>query len=329
MAKWKVRTRGSLSLLLGVILATAMLCMTGVASATLDTTSPSIQSDKADYAPGSTVTLDGGNWVAGDTVHIFVDDSSNHTWQHSADVTADASGGIHYVFTLPTTFVSDYSVTATDAATGDSAATSFTDASLSILNTDGSAPSTTATQGNQRTYKSVIQGGGNGCENNVTWSATNATVLPTSTTVGSSVTVTYNTVGTATVSVTSPHSTGGGDCLSTLSVTVGAPPDTTPPAVAITSPANNSSTTSSSITVSGTASDANGIQSVKVNGVTATGTTSWSLSGVALDCGPNTITAMATDNSAAHNTASTSISVTRNCDTTPPVIAKSVSGTSG
>jgi Glucodextranase, domain B len=331
MAKSKVRTCGSLSLLLGVILATAMLCLSGAASAALtgDTTSPWIQSDKADYAPGSTVTLDGGNWVAGDTVHIFVDDSSNHTWQHSADVTVDAGGGIHYVFTLPTTFVSDYSVAATDAATGDTATTSFTDADLFIQNTDGSAPSTTATQGNQRTYKSVIIGGGNGCATPVTWSATNATVTPTSAAVGGTVTVTYNTVGTATVSVTSAHSTGSGNCLGTLTVSVGAPPDTTPPSVAITAPANNSSTTSSSITVSGTASDANGIQSVKVNGVTATGTTTWSLSGVALACGSNTITAVATDNSTAHNTNSDSISVTRNCDTTPPLITKSITGTAG
>jgi hypothetical protein len=327
MAKSKqVRTRGSLSVLLGVILATAMLCMAGAASAALDT-SPWIQSDKADYAPGSTVTLDGGNWVAGDTVHIFVDDSSNHTWQHSADVTADAGGSIHYVFTLPTTFVSDYSVTATDAANGDGATTSFTDADLFIQNTDGSAPSTTATQGNQRTYKSVILGGGNGCATPVTWSATNATVTPTSAAVGGTVTVTYNTVGTATVSVTSPHSTGSGNCLGTLTVSVGAPPDTTPPSISITSPANNSSTTSSSITVSGTASDAGGIQNVKVNGVLATGTTSWSRSAVPLACGSNTISAVATDN--AGNPGSASISVTRNCDTTPPVITKVVSGTSG
>jgi RHS repeat-associated protein len=105
--------------------------------------------------------------------------------------------------------------------------------------------------------------------------------------------------------------------------------DTTPPVVAITSPANNSTTQAESITVSGTVSDpspnATGIASVTVNGVTAArdvvaGT--WSLANVALVVGANTITARATDN--ANNVATQSITVTRQPvivpDTTPPVV---------
>ena len=76
-------------------------------------TAPWIQSDLGDYAPGSTVTLTGGNWMPGETVHVFVDDTTNHTWNHSADVVADDSGMIQDVFALPNVFVSDYDVTAT------------------------------------------------------------------------------------------------------------------------------------------------------------------------------------------------------------------------
>src|SRR3990170_2194508 len=35
---------------------------------------PTIQSDKADYAPGETVTLTGANWAPGELVLIFVND---------------------------------------------------------------------------------------------------------------------------------------------------------------------------------------------------------------------------------------------------------------
>ena len=107
-------------------------------------------------------------------------------------------------------------------------------------------------------------------------------------------------------------------------------PDTTPPSVAITSPANGSSTANSSINVSGTASDAgSGIESVKVNGNTATlgAGSSWSDNGLALACGSNTITAVARDN--AGNSSNASVGVTRTCDTTAPVITPHISGTLG
>src|SRR5690348_15095684 len=36
---------------------------------------PSISSDKGDYAPGSTVTLTGSGWAPGESVHLFVNDT--------------------------------------------------------------------------------------------------------------------------------------------------------------------------------------------------------------------------------------------------------------
>ncbi|MGH8459885.1 MAG: hypothetical protein ACRESV_11070, partial [Nevskiales bacterium] len=95
--------------------------------------------------------------------------------------------------------------------------------------------------------------------------------------------------------------------------------DTTAPALAITSHANNQTTTVSPITLSGTASDAstggNGILSVTVNGVAAaggtasgSGTANWSRS-VTLNSGPNTITVVGRDNSAAQNSTTVQINV--------------------
>ena len=98
--------------------------------------------------------------------------------------------------------------------------------------------------------------------------------------------------------------------------------DLSDPSVAITSPADGSSTSDSSISASGTASDAiSGVASVnlEVNG-TALGTNAslnsgtWSQSGVALQCGANTIKAIATD-SAGRTAQSAQITVTRNCVT--------------
>src|SRR4030095_7265387 len=100
------------------------------------------------------------------------------------------------------------------------------------------------------------------------------------------------------------------------------PPDTTGPAVAITSHTNNQTVTTSPITVSGTASDSglgnNGISSVTVNGVAATGGTAvgsgaanWSRS-IALNPGANMITVVAKDNSTNQNSTTAQITVNYN-----------------
>jgi Chitobiase/beta-hexosaminidase C-terminal domain/Glucodextranase, domain B len=319
----RTRLRSKVTLLF-LTFALAMLAFPVIAFG--QTATPTIQSDKDDYAPGSTVTLTGSGWQADQTVHINVNDDLGKTWSRDVDVDVDANGDITDQFQLPSNFVAVYKVTATGNQSGQVATMTFTDANLSI-----SGPASVL-QGGQGQYTASIQGGGNGCSSSLTWSATNATLSSTSSTVGGSpVTATFNNPGTASITVTSPHTSGSGDCSDTLNVTV---TETTPPSVAITSPANNFSTASSSINVSGTASDASGIQSVKVNGNTATlgtGTTtrSWSFNNLSLICGSNTITAVATDNSANHNTAQTSITVTRICDTTAPTSSASATVPNG
>lgn len=115
----------------------------------------------------------------------------------------------------------------------------------------------------------------------------------------------------------------------TVTVTRQLPPDVTAPSVAITSPANNTTVADATITVSGTASDtglgATGINRVMVNGVQAaynSGTGTWTISGVQLNEGANTITATAFDNAPTPNSNQISITVTRfTPDTAPPAVA--------
>ncbi len=115
-------------------------------------------------------------------------------------------------------------------------------------------------------------------------------------------TVTLNS-GANTITVVAKDSLNN-PVTSTISVTY-TPPDSTPPALNIASPANNATVSSPNLTVSGTASDSgrgnNGVASVTVNGVNAIGGTasgsgeaSWSGT-VALNSGANTITVVARD----------------------------------
>src|SRR5205823_7523835 len=124
---------------LAAIVLTTIFCLVGASTALAagtdgagsGSTAPWIQSDQADYAPGATVTLTGGNWAPGESVHLFVDDTTNHTWNHSADLVADGSGMIQDVFDLPNTFVSNYDVVATGSTSGNATA-SFTDGAVRI-----------------------------------------------------------------------------------------------------------------------------------------------------------------------------------------------------
>src|SRR4051812_34904571 len=90
---------------------------------------PTVVSDKADYGPGETVVLTGGNWQPGESVHIVVNDDGlnpEQPWQRDVTVVADEQGGILDSFELPSWFVANYTVDAAGSASG-LAHTSFTD----------------------------------------------------------------------------------------------------------------------------------------------------------------------------------------------------------
>ncbi len=106
----------------------------------------------------------------------------------------------------------------------------------------------------------------------------------------------------------------------------GASADVTPPTVAITSPSGTGTytATASPLTVGGTSSDNVGVTTVtwssdRGGSGTASGTTSWSATGIVLQPGTNVITVTARD--AANNVATATLTVTYNVpDTTNPTI---------
>jgi hypothetical protein len=111
----------------------ALIAVPGAAALAQDTgtsPAPTIQSDKADYAPGELVTLTGSGWQAGESVNIVVNDNVGQTWNRNVNVIADPSGNITDSFNLPDWFVATYTVTATGAS--GTATTSFTDGNVRV-----------------------------------------------------------------------------------------------------------------------------------------------------------------------------------------------------
>ena len=131
--------------------------------------------------------------------------------------------------------------------------------------------------------------------------------------------------GTNLLSVTA-RDAAGQTRSATLTVTY-TPPDTTPPAVSIITPtaAATYSTGTSLLTLGGTASDNVGVTQVswtndRGGSGTASGTTSWSVSGLALQSGTNLLSVTARD--AAGQTRSATLTVTYTPpDTTPPAVS--------
>src|SRR2546422_10140616 len=115
-------------------------------------------------------------------------------------------------------------------------------------------------------------------------------------------------MATANVNFTANEDTGS-------RIVTGDGTDTIPPTLAITSPTGNAAYTTSNplLTLGGTSSDNAGVTQVtwandRSGGGTASGTTSWVASGIALQFGANVVTVTARD--AAGNTATASLTVT-------------------
>ena len=133
-------------------------------------------------------------------------------------------------------------------------------------------------------------------------------------------------LGGSNVITVTARDAAGNTSTDTLTVTYNAP-DTTAPVATITTPTAVSTYTASTtpLTVGGTATDAVGVTQVtwandRGGSGTATGTTSWSVSGIVLQSGSNVITITARD--AAGNTATDTLTVTYTPpDTTNPTVA--------
>jgi len=138
--------------------------------------------------------------------------------------------------------------------------------------------------------------------------------------------VRFTPTTTTTVSTNLTFTAGGGTISAIVTGTgAGAGAETTPPTVTISSPTSSPTytATGSSLTLQGTASDNVGVTRVTwVNNLggsgTATGTSSWTASAIALQLGSNVLAVTARD--AAGNTKTASLTVTLG-DTTPPTVA--------
>ena len=127
----RTKLRSKVTLLF--IVCAVLIAIPGAAALAQDTgtsPAPTIQSDKADYAPGELVTLTGSGWQPGELVNIVVNDDVGQTWNRNVNVIADPSGNISDSFNLPDWFVATYTVTATGSS--GTATTSFTDGNVRV-----------------------------------------------------------------------------------------------------------------------------------------------------------------------------------------------------
>src|SRR5437867_852017 len=140
------------------------------------------------------------------------------------------------------------------------------------------------------------------------------------------VTVRFSPTTSATATANVDFAASGG----TISrIMTGSAMDATPPTVAITSPTFGASfnTSNALLTLGGIASDNVGVTRVtwansRGGGGTATGTTSWAASGIALQPGTNVVTVTAHD--AVGNTSAASLTVTMFTFTDDPLMAQSM-----
>jgi len=142
------------------------------------------------------------------------------------------------------------------------------------------------------------------------------------------VTVRFTPTTSATASVNVSFAADG-DIISRVATGTGVTVDTTPPTLAITTPTSGStySTRTTPLTITGTASDNILVTQVtwankRGGGGTASGTTSWTASGIILQSGANVLTVTASD--AAGNTKMATLTVT--LDTTAPTVAITAPG---
>jgi len=93
----------------------------------VQTGTPTLTSDQADYTAGSIVKLTGTNWAPNESVLIEVNDSAGQQWSYSTSATADGSGTFSVSVQLPLDFIAQYTATAIGSVSG-TVSTTFTDA---------------------------------------------------------------------------------------------------------------------------------------------------------------------------------------------------------
>ena len=271
----------------------ATLNVSGTAADTVGVTQVSWSNDRggSGVATGTTswsitgITLQSGANV----ITVTARDAANNTSTDSLTVTYTAADTTAPAVSITTpTSVSTFTTSATPLTVGGTASDAVGVTQVTWANSRGGSGTAIGT---------------------TSWSASAITLL-----------------GGSNVITITARDAAGNTSTDTLTVTYNAP-DTTAPVATITTPTSVATFTTSTtpLTVGGTASDAVGVTQVtwandRGGSGTATGTTSWSASGIVLQSGSNVITITARD--AAGNSATDVLTVTYNApDTTAPVVA--------
>ncbi|MEJ0038427.1 MAG: DUF4082 domain-containing protein [Gammaproteobacteria bacterium] len=254
------------------------------------------------------------------------------TWTNSVGGSGTATGTANWsaASIALTSGLNTITVTARDAAGNlatDILAVTYTPAA------DTTKPSVTITSPTSNstttTTATTLTVGGTASDNvavtQVTWSST-AGVSGTATGTTSWTATSIPMVsGSQTITVTARDAAGNTQT-DTLVVTASISADNTNPTVTITSPTSSTTTTvtANTVNIGGTASDNRAVKSVSWSNSrggsgTATGTTSWTASGVALQPGSNVLTVKATDTS--NRTSTDTLTVTFNAPLTYGMVA--------
>ena len=169
-----------------------------------------IKTDKADYAPGQTVTISGSGWQPGETVTLTLLESPLIDTHGPFTAVADSNGNLANIDFVPDSHDLDIQFYLTATGSVSQAQTTFTDAiSFKTLTVGAQTPSSVA-PGNSATYSITTTYSGSGATCSVALTLT--TALPTGATAVFSPT---------SVSSTSPNST------LTISTTGSTPPGAT------------------------------------------------------------------------------------------------------
>jgi hypothetical protein len=314
--------------LAAILAAVAIGIVAVVAGGAFASSGPYIASGQAVYSPGQTVDLYGSGWEPGESVQLAVNDSVGNTWSWSDTVTADSGGSVIDSLTLPSSFVAQYTVTA--SGTSGEATATFYDDSVTI-----SPATASAKVGDTLSFTSAKSG--NGCSvTSGVWSVSpsgDATVV-TSSLNGAS--IKFTSAATVTVSETMNGTNNGGNPCNAASGTTGSstvtvtPSDTTAPTsvVSSTTPSGytSGSWTNQNVTLNLSATDNAGGAGVKSITYSASGaqtisstTVSGSSTSVTINTeGTTTVSFHAADN--ANNVESPANTFVVKIDKTKPVI---------
>ncbi len=116
----------------------------GSAAATTFTDTPTITTDQAAYAPGSTASITGAGWQAGETVNLQVFNVTTDTTETSWSSAANSSGAVSTTLAVGNWSGDTLQLLATGATSGLTAQTTFTDVPTVVTDQTGYAPGTTA-----------------------------------------------------------------------------------------------------------------------------------------------------------------------------------------